>query len=49
MACAALVSALEALGCHQTDIGDAMYQADPDWLDGGCDDKVPMHRLGTSR
>jgi hypothetical protein len=20
-------------GCHQTDIGDAFYEADPDWLD----------------
>jgi len=27
-----LVQALLALGCHQTDIGDAFYSADPDWL-----------------
>lgn len=20
------------LGCHQTDIGDAFYEADPDWI-----------------
>jgi hypothetical protein len=29
----ALVEKLLALGCHQTDIGDAFYQADPFWLD----------------
>jgi hypothetical protein len=28
-----LVAALLGLGCHQTDIGDAFYTADPDWLD----------------
>jgi hypothetical protein len=27
-----LVSRLLALGCHQTDIGDAFYEADPEWL-----------------
>lgn len=27
-----LVAALLALGCHQTDIGDAFYAADPNWL-----------------
>jgi hypothetical protein len=27
----ALVAALVARGCHQTDIGDALYEADPDW------------------
>jgi hypothetical protein len=27
----ALVAALLALGCHQTDIGDALYEADPEW------------------
>jgi hypothetical protein len=27
----ALIEALLALGCHQTDIGDALYEADPDW------------------
>jgi hypothetical protein len=26
-----LIAALLALGCHQTDIGDALYEADPDW------------------
>jgi hypothetical protein len=28
-----LVDALRGIGCHQTDIGDAFYEADPDWLD----------------
>lgn len=28
-----LIAALKACGCHQTDIGDAFYEADPDWLD----------------
>jgi hypothetical protein len=27
-----LVRELEALGCHQTDIGDAFFEADPNWL-----------------
>jgi hypothetical protein len=27
-----LIAALTARGCHQTDIGDAFYMADPDWL-----------------
>jgi len=27
-----LVSELLEQGCHQTDIGDAFYSADPDWL-----------------
>lgn len=27
-----LIAALRDLGCHQTDIGDAFYEADPDWL-----------------
>jgi hypothetical protein len=27
-----LVEALRGLGCHTTDIGDAMYEADPFWL-----------------
>lgn len=27
-----LIAALVARGCHQTDIGDAFYEADPDWL-----------------
>ena len=26
-----LIEALQALGCHQTDIGDAFYEADPAW------------------
>jgi len=28
-----LVEALKELGCHQTDIGDAFYFANPNWLD----------------
>ena len=28
----ALIDALLSLGCHQTDIGDAFYEADPDWV-----------------
>jgi hypothetical protein len=27
-----LIADLQALGCHQTDIGDAFYAADPNWL-----------------
>jgi hypothetical protein len=27
-----LIAALRELGCHQTDIGDAFYEADPNWL-----------------
>jgi hypothetical protein len=27
-----LIEALRRLGCHTTDIGDAFYAADPDWL-----------------
>jgi hypothetical protein len=27
-----LVTALRERGCHQTDIGDAFYEADPEWL-----------------
>ena len=27
-----LVVTLRELGCHQTDIGDAFYAANPDWL-----------------
>jgi hypothetical protein len=26
------MSVLRSLGCHQTDIGDAFYAADPEWL-----------------
>jgi hypothetical protein len=28
-----LIGALAKLGFHQQDIGDALYQADPGWLD----------------
>lgn len=28
-----LVDALLNLGCHQTDIGDAFYEVDPDWIE----------------
>jgi hypothetical protein len=35
----ALIQSLRDLGCHTTDIGDAFYAADPEWLlrdgDGG--------------
>jgi hypothetical protein len=27
-----LIDMLRRRGCHQTDIGDAMYEADPEWL-----------------
>lgn len=27
-----LIEALRDRGCHQTDIGDAFYDADPEWL-----------------
>jgi hypothetical protein len=27
-----LIEGLRKLGCHQTDIGDAFYEADPNWL-----------------
>jgi hypothetical protein len=27
-----LSEALQARGCHPTDIGDAFYEADPEWL-----------------
>ena len=27
-----VIAALRDRGCHQTDIGDAFYEADPDWL-----------------
>jgi hypothetical protein len=26
-----LISVLRDLGCHQTDVGDALYEADPQW------------------
>jgi hypothetical protein len=28
-----LIAELEDIGCHQQDIGDALYEADPEWLD----------------
>jgi hypothetical protein len=28
----ALIAVLRDRGCHQTDIGDAFVQADPEWL-----------------
>ena len=28
----ALAAELQSRGCHQTDIGDAFYEADPNWL-----------------
>jgi hypothetical protein len=27
-----LIDVLRSRGCHQTDIGDAFYDADPEWL-----------------
>jgi hypothetical protein len=30
-----LVAALLGRGCHQTDIGDAFDEADPDWMSRG--------------
>jgi hypothetical protein len=30
-----LVAALRDRGCHQTDIGDAFYEAQPEWLSRG--------------
>lgn len=27
-----LIEELERRGCHQRDIGDALYEIDPDWL-----------------
>jgi len=27
-----LIDALVKQGCHQTDIGDVLYEIDPDWL-----------------
>ena len=32
MAADLLIEALRERGCHQTDIGDAFYAADPEWL-----------------
>ena len=33
----ALIAELERLGAHQTDIGDAFYSADPNWLENRSD------------
>jgi hypothetical protein len=35
-----LIEASLHLGCHQTDIGDAFEQADPEWVErpGGIDE-----------
>jgi hypothetical protein len=30
----ALIAALRSRGCHQTDIGDAFHEADPNWQSG---------------
>jgi hypothetical protein len=28
-----LIEELKARGCHQQDIGDALYEQDPDWIE----------------
>ena len=33
LACDELIEKLNNIGCHQTDIGDAFYEANPEWLD----------------
>jgi hypothetical protein len=33
----ALDRQLYEVGCHPTDIGDAFYEADPEWIDGHPD------------
>ena len=33
MTAADLVAELRKLGCHPADIGDAFFEADPDWLE----------------
>jgi hypothetical protein len=33
-----LIAKLLNIGCHQTDIGDAFYAADPEWLSRGDED-----------
>lgn len=35
-----LIDALVELGFHQQDIGDALYEADPEWLNR------PLHETG---
>lgn len=36
MDCDELIKSLIALGCHQTDIGDALYETDPNWQEGSA-------------
>jgi len=31
--CGELIKNLISIGCHQTDIGDAFYEANPHWLE----------------
>ena len=33
MSASQLIDALKERGCHQTDIGDALYTANPKWLE----------------
>ncbi len=33
LSCDELIKQLSAIGCHQTDIGDAFYEANPQWLE----------------
>ena len=33
LSCDELIKQLSAIGCHQTDIGDAFYEANPHWLE----------------
>ena len=35
-----LIEQLRGLGCHTTDIGDAFFEADPNWLDQRPHDQV---------
>jgi hypothetical protein len=35
MTASKLIDVLRELGCHTTDITDALYEADPFWLDRG--------------
>jgi hypothetical protein len=52
-----LIVALRERGCHQTDIGDALYQADPNWLSRGTREPphdvvgrgIPSRSLGMER
>jgi len=36
-----LVRELLARGCHSTDIGDAMYEQDPEWIEKSRDPFIP--------